>query len=91
MPGPHRAGFDDPAGESLEDRPRPRDRGDVAADHHVERPLPGVLRRPAQRSVDQRDARGARAAARRRVEAGSEVEQSTTSSGLPADASPSGP
>ena len=76
-PGPDRAGLDDAAGESLEDRPRARDDGRVAADHHVERSLPGVLRRAAQRRVDQRDAVRRELAARRRVEAGSEVEQST--------------
>ena len=51
--GADRAGLDDAAGERLEQRPRARDRRRVAADHDVERSLPGVLRRAAERRVDE--------------------------------------
>ncbi len=58
MASPDRPGLDDPAREGLEDWPRPRDGGGIAADHHVERSFPGVLRGAAQGRVDHRDALG---------------------------------
>ena len=91
MTGSDRTGVDDAAGEGLEHRPDALDR--------LGSPPTITSSVPSQASLGVRLSGasmrvipfGASVSARRRVEAGSEVEQSTIMSGFPAEASPSGP
>src|SRR5919205_4311847 len=58
MAGAGRAGVDHAPGEGVKYRAHALDAGGLTADHDVERSLPGVLGRAAERRVDERDAFG---------------------------------